>query len=133
MGGSVGIVCFIAITLVIVRRLFKPRIRKTSKYIDLVMMLILYAALILGIITLPFSYQHLNGENLAQLASWAQHLVTFQTDAPSYMADKQLIYKIHVFFGMTLFLIFPFTRLVHILSVPIGYLFRSYTQIVRSK
>ncbi|MCU7946546.1 MAG: respiratory nitrate reductase subunit gamma, partial [Candidatus Thiodiazotropha sp. (ex Cardiolucina cf. quadrata)] len=42
------------------------------------------------------------------------------------------IFKIHIFFGMTVFLIFPFTRLVHVWSVPFSYLGRAY-QIVRVK
>ena len=43
-----------------------------------------------------------------------------------------LVYKLHVFLGLTLFVLFPFTRLVHIVSAPVWYLGRSY-QIVRKK
>jgi nitrate reductase gamma subunit len=39
---------------------------------------------------------------------------------------------VHLFFGMTVFLLFPFSRLVHIWSVPVAYLGRAY-QIVRTK
>ena len=133
VGGFFGIVCLIATTLLIIRRLSSPRVRMKSHVIDLLMMVLLYAVLVIGVSTLPFSYQHLDGDNLAELAAWAQHLVTFQSDTASFMADKQFIFKLHVFLGMTLFIVFPFSRLVHILSLPIGYLFRSYTQIVRSK
>ena len=67
------------------------------------------------------------------LASWAQHLVTFQGDAASFVAGEALIFKVHLVLGLTIFLVFPFTRLVHVWSVPIQYLTRSGYQIVRKR
>ena len=84
-----------------------------------------------SIVTLPFSFQHRNGENLAALSAWVQHIGSFQSGSAALMEGKGHVFKAHMIFGMTVFLIFPFSRLVHILSFPIGYLFRSYTQIVR--
>ena len=67
------------------------------------------------------------------LMSWAQNIVTFDlTEATAAITQVHWIYKLHVALGMTLFVVFPFSRLVHIASVPVQYLSRNY-QVVRSK
>ena len=55
-----------------------------------------------------------------------------QTEGLDLILDAYFIYKLHIVLGLTLFLIFPFTRLVHIWSAPIWYLGRRGYQVVRS-
>ena len=55
---------------------------------------------------------------------WAQGIFTFNPEAVSYVMDAHPVFKLHLFLGLTIFVIFPFTRLVHMLSVPIRYLWR---------
>ena len=68
---------------------------------------------------------------------WAQGIFTFQPGAAEHIAHVPLIYKLHIVLGLTIFLVFPFTRLVHILSgfaAPVRYLFaRKGYQIVRTR
>jgi len=130
-GGIFGLTCLLGMILLIRRRLLDPRIKATSQFTDLPILLILFVQLVLGLITIPFSAQHLDGSSMVALASWAQHLVTFQGDAASFVAGEAFIFKIHLVLGLTIFLIFPFTRLVHVWSVPVQYLIRSGYQIVR--
>ena len=47
--------------------------------------------------------------------------------------DVHPIFKAHLMLGMTIFLVFPFTRLVHIWSAPVWYLGRRGYQVVRSR
>ena len=61
-----------------------------------------------------------------------QDIVTFQGGAAQILVEAPLIYKVHIFLGITIFLVFPFTRLVHIWSAPIWYLGRSF-QLVRQR
>lgn len=49
------------------------------------------------------------------------------------MKDASIIFKLHLFLGLTIILVFPFTRLVHMLSAPVRYLARPGYQIVRSR
>ena len=70
---------------------------------------------------------------MVRLMSWAQGIFTFQSDAASYVADVHWLFKTHLFLGLTIFLIFPFTRLVHMLSAPIRYLWRPGYQVVRKR
>jgi len=132
-GGVFGTLCFIGMVLLIRRRLFDPRIRATSQFSDIAILLILFVQLILGLLTIPFSAQHLDGSSMIALANWAQSLVTFQGGAADYVVGEAFIFKIHLFLGLTIFLLFPFTRLVHVWSVPLKYLTRSGYQIVRRR
>jgi nitrate reductase gamma subunit len=132
-GGIFGLTCLAGMLLLIRRRLRDPRIRATSELTDLPILLILFVQLVLGLLTIPFSAMHLDGSSMIALANWAQHLVTFQGDAAGFVAHEAFVFKIHIVLGLTIFLIFPFTRLVHIWSVPVQYLTRSGYQIVRRR
>ncbi len=132
-GGIFGLMCLAGMILLIRRRMFDPRIRATSQYADLPILLILFAQLLLGLLTIPFSAQHLDGSSMMALAHWAQHLLTFQGDAANYVAGEAWVFKAHIVLGMTIFLLFPFTRLVHAWSVPIQYFARRGYQIVRKR
>lgn len=131
-GGLFGIVCFIGIAILIVRRLTDPRVRATGTARDTLVLLLLFAQLVLGLCTIVVSSNHLDGAQMVRLAEWVQHIVTFRAGAVDYIADAHWVYKAHITLGLTLLLITPFTRLVHVWSVPTGYLTRPY-QIVRKR
>ena len=133
-GGLFGAVCFVGLTMLLHRRLFDPRIRKTSSAMDIAILVILWLQLVLGMVTLPFSWAHREtGDIMVTLSLWAQKIVTFQSDAAVHVVDVSWVYKAHIVLGLTIFLIFPFSRLVHIWSAPVGYLGRRGYQVVRSR
>ena len=135
-GGFFGILAFIGLTMLIKRRFTDDRVRANGSWSDQMVLLMLYAQLILGLISIPISATHMDGSVMVLLATWAQSIVTFQPIvAAQAIENVHIIYKLHVLLGMTLFVVFPFTRLVHIISgfaAPVKYLLRNY-QIVRSK
>jgi nitrate reductase gamma subunit len=132
-GGIAGSACFIGLTMLIWRRMTDPRIRLTSHRTDLAILWILWAQLSLGLITLPFSLSHADGSVMLVLADWAQRIVTFNPDATGLVA-LAWPYKVHMVLGMTIFLLFPFSRLVHVWSglASVFYVLRPY-QVVRSR
>lgn len=132
-GGIFGTICFIGMTILVYRRLFDPRIRKTSTFGDIFILLLLYVQLILGLLTIPVSAQHPDGSSMIALANWAQYIVTFQGGAADFVMGEAIIFKLHIVLGLTMFLVFPFTRLVHLVSMPVKYLFRSGYQVVRKR
>lgn len=132
IGGLAGIVCFVGLTMLLHRRLFDPRIRRTSSLGDIAILLLLYAQLILGLATIAVSMQHLDGHEMVKFMSWAQGILTLQPSAAAYVADVSPVFRAHLFLGLTIFLVFPFTRLVHIWSAPVWYLGRQGYQIVRT-
>ncbi|MPN59492.1 Respiratory nitrate reductase 1 gamma chain [bioreactor metagenome] len=84
-------------------------------------------------LTIVASTGHMDGSVMVMLADWAQNVVLLRpVDAAASIEPVSLIYKAHVALGLTLFVLFPFTRLVHMVSAPIWYLGRRY-QIVRQK
>ena len=133
LGGFFGLICFYGMTILLKRRLTNPRVRATSTTMDIVILVLLYIQLILGLISIFFSFKHLDGSEMLEMMAWAQNLVILNgNEAAAHMANVGLIYKLHVVLGMTLFLLFPFSRLVHIWSVPVKYFRRNY-QVVRAK
>jgi nitrate reductase gamma subunit len=132
-GGVAGLVCLVGISLLTHRRLFDARIRSNSSFGDIAILLLLFVQLLLGLATIPVSLQHLDGHEMVRFMTWAQGILTLQPDVASYVLDANPIFKAHLVLGMTLFLVFPFTRLVHIWSAPIWYLGRRGYQVVRSR
>jgi nitrate reductase gamma subunit len=132
VGGVAGVFCFVGITLLVHRRLFDARIRSTSSFGDIAILLMLYAQLILGLLTITVSLNHLDGHEMVKFMAWAQGILTLQPGVADLVADANPIFKAHLVLGMTIFLVFPFTRLVHVWSAPIWYLGRRGYQVVRS-
>jgi nitrate reductase gamma subunit len=133
-GGIAGLACFVGLTLLLQRRIFDPRIRLTSHRTDLAILVILWAQLCLGLITLPLSYAHrADASAMLVLAQYLQGIATFRPDA-SLLAVIGWQFQLHMLLGMTIFLLFPFSRLVHVWSglASVAYLFRPY-QVVRSR
>jgi nitrate reductase gamma subunit len=133
-GGIFGVICFVGLALLIHRRLTVDRIRATTKPMDLIVLGLILVQLALGLVSLSVSWAHRDGGEMVRLMTWAQHIVTFRGDAASFVAEVAPIFKLHLLLGMTIFLVFPFSRLVHIWSGfgSLAYLARPY-QVVRGR
>ena len=131
-GGIAGIAALVGGTMLLYRRLTHPRVRAHSTRMDVFILVLLYVQLLLGLFTIPVSMNHLDGATMLALSDWAQHVLTFRPDAAAYIAGVHWIFKLHIFLGVTTFLVFPFTRLVHIWSLPASYVVRQY-QVVRQR
>jgi len=133
VGGIAGIACFVGISLLAHRRLFDARIRNTSSFGDISILLLLWLQLTLGLSTIFVSLGHMDGHEMVKFMNWAQGILTLQPSAANYVADVHPVFKAHLFLGMTIFLVFPFTRLVHAWSAPVWYLGRPGYQVVRTR
>ena len=133
LGGVAGVIGIAGATLLIHRRLFDARIRAASSFSDNAIIVILWLQFALGLASIRISMQHLDGEEMVRLMHWAQGIFTFDPDAAGYVANVHPIFKAHITLGLTIFVLFPFTRLVHMLSAPVRYLWRPGYQIVRSR
>ncbi len=133
VGGVAGVLAFIGGAILLHRRLSDPRIRRNSSFADIGVLVILLVQLALGLATIPVSGQHLDGSEMVKFMAWSQGIFTFDLTAADDISGAHWIFKLHLFLGLTIFLLFPFTRLVHMLSVPVRYLFRPGYQVVRSR
>ncbi|WP_269633517.1 respiratory nitrate reductase subunit gamma [Pelomonas sp. BJYL3] len=133
-GGIAGLLGFAGVSILLHRRLSDERIRINSKTSDILLLVLLWVQLALGLATIPLSAQHMDGGMMMLLAEWAQRIVTFRGGAVELLASASWIFKLHMFLGMTVFVVFPFTRLVHVWSGfgTLAYVFRPY-QLVRSR
>jgi len=116
------------------RRMYNPRVRANSRFMDIFILDWILVTLGIGLLTIPVSIYHAFGGDasvMIALADWIQGMLLLNADA-SMLENVDFIYKLHLFLGMTVFLLFPFTRLVHVWSVPLSYIWRPY-QLVRTK
>jgi len=132
-GGIAGIMALVGAVMLLMRRMGDARIRATSSFADTGILLLLLSQLVLGVGTIFISVQHLDGGEMVTFMHWAQGIFTFDPNAASYIEHANVIFKLHIFLGLTIFLVFPFTRLVHMLSVPVRYFTRTGYQVVRSR
>lgn len=136
VGGIAGVVALVGGAMLLHRRWTDPRIRRTSSVADIAILAILLIQLLLGLGTIPVSWQHSDGHEMIKFMTWAQMIWTFQPGAADYLADAATVFKLHIFLGLTIFMLFPFTRLVHMLSgfaAPVRFILRPGYQIVRSR
>jgi nitrate reductase gamma subunit len=133
-GGTMGTICLAGLSILLYRRLTNARIAAVTRKRDWLLLGWILGVLLLGLLTITESAQHSDGEVMVRLMMWAQHLLTFQGDAASFMLDAPWLFKLHMMMGMTLFVIFPFTRLVHVWSgfASVTYLLRPW-QLVRKR
>jgi nitrate reductase gamma subunit len=133
VGGIAGLVAIVGLTILLQRRLGDPRIRLNSRKWDIAVALMLWLQLALGLLTVPLSAFHMDGELFETLTSYVKGVVTLDGSASARMLHVPLLYKLHILLGFTLFLVSPFTRMIHIWSGwgALAYLFRPY-QIVRT-
>jgi len=132
-GGIAGVAALAGAILLLHRRLFDPRVRANSSFGDTAILIVLAAQLVLGLGTIPLSGQHLDGSEMVIFMRWAQGVFTLQPDVAENVRGVPLVFKAHLVLGMTILLVFPFTRLVHMLSAPVWYLNRRGWQLVRTK
>ena len=132
-GGAAGLVCLVGGAMLLHRRLFDARIRATSSFGDSAILIMLMAQLLLGLSTIPQSLKHLDGHEMVKFMGWAQGVFTLRPGAADLLMDVHWVFKIQIVLGLTILLVFPFTRLVHRLSAPVWYLNRRGWQLVRTR
>lgn len=132
-GSIAGLICLVGLVLLMHRRFFDARVRQTSTFSDNAILIILFVQLVLGLATVPYSLAHSDAEVMLRLSAWAQGIFTFRPEIADLVAGLDWPYQAHLVLGMLIFLLFPFTRLVHIFSAPVRYVWRGGYQIVRSR
>ncbi|MFZ6781130.1 respiratory nitrate reductase subunit gamma [Undibacterium sp. Ji83W] len=133
-GGIFGTLCMLGLLILLHRRLTDARISAVTKTGDKVLLLWIFITLGLGLSTIFESANHSDGHMMVLLMTWAQHIVTFKGDAAEFIVAAPLLFKLHLFMGLSLFVIFPFTRLVHVWSgfASVTYINRAW-QLVRPR
>ncbi|MBI5941468.1 MAG: respiratory nitrate reductase subunit gamma [Caulobacterales bacterium] len=132
-GGGAGAMCLVGGLMLLHRRLFDSRIRATTTFGDTGILIMLMGQLLLGLSTIPQSLKHMDGHEMVKFMGWAQGVFTLRPGAADLLTEVHWVFKIHIVLGLTILLVFPFTRLVHMLSAPVWYLNRRGWQLVRTR
>ena len=99
-------------------------------------MVLIWLQLAIGLLTITQTLQHMDGSEMVRFMSWSQSIVTWNINAWITVVDVHWLYKLHIFLGLIITALFPFSRLVHMVSgfaAPVKYLTRPGYQIVRSR
>jgi nitrate reductase gamma subunit len=133
-GGIFGLMVILGGVILWLRRMFNKRVRAASRWMDINILGWLILTACFGFSTIFWSMGHAENQDftvMIRLTEYVQSVATLQAN-PDLLIGIDTVYKVHMFLGLSVFLFFPFTRLVHIWSAPVSYLFRAY-QIVRAK
>ena len=131
MGSIFGIMAVVGMTILIIRRFSSPRIKYNSRFQDYLIIILLLVEAVIGLTAAAKTAVEPIG-TYAALSQWSQAIVTFQPNAGLILANHSLQYKLHIILGFVIFMIFPYTKLMHMLVHPYVYFFRSGYQLVRS-
>ncbi|MCD8340335.1 MAG: respiratory nitrate reductase subunit gamma [Burkholderiales bacterium] len=113
-GGIAATICVLGLLILIFRRLFSKRVRVNSRWSDWWVLLILGLALGFGVNTLIWgAINDSSGVTLVAAGDYVRDLFSFWSDAWRYTLDLPIWMKLHMEFGLLVFLCVPFTRLVH--------------------
>lgn len=131
-GGIFGTLCLLGMVILVHRRLTDDRVVAAGSAMDTFILLLLLVQLVIGLLTIPASASHHDATVMLVLAEWAQRIVTFRGGAAELVAGTDMVFQVHLVLGLTIVLLAPFSRLVHVWSAPLSYLVRRY-QLVRSR
>ena len=136
LGGTAGIAALIGASLLIHRRVTDPRIWQTTSFADIGILVLIWLQLFIGLGTIFLTLQHMDGSEMVRFMTWSQSVVLLNVNAWAMVVDVHWLYKAHIFLGLLITILFPFTRLVHMVSgfvAPVRYLLRPGYQLVRSR
>lgn len=132
VGGIAGVAALVGASMLLQRRIGDPRIRATSSFADIAILALIWLQLVIGVGTTFLSMGHLDGAEMIRFMTWSQSVLGFQINAWEEVIGVHWLFKAHILLGLTIVLLFPFTRLVHMLSVPVRFVWRPW-QVVRSR
>ncbi|MEU1723993.1 respiratory nitrate reductase subunit gamma [Actinomadura sp. ATCC 39365] len=124
-GGLAGLATLVALVLLVYRRRTNGPVFLATTKNDKTMYVVLAAAIVAGVVTTVAGFVPSEVSYRTTVAPWFRGIFVLDPDAIA-MGHASILYKVHTVIGMALFVLFPFSRLVHALSAPITYLFRPY-------
>ena len=131
-GTFFGLMATVGLFILANRRINNKRIRFNSRFPDYFILLLLLIEAIIGLSSATVTALSPVAD-YALLGEWAVKVITFQPDAGAILSGISIVYKIHIVIGLFIIMIFPFTKLMHMLVYPFLYFFRKGYQLVRRR
>ena len=127
-GKILGIMALVGAGILLYRRLTSSKIRAITSPVDWVILSLLFAQVFFGLI-LAFAYRWGAAWFIFTATPWMDSLALFQP-APQFVTALPLAHKVHFLTGFLLFALMPFSRLVHIVTFPLSYAWRSFQLVI---
>nr|BAC02735.1 nitrate reductase gamma subunit [Bacillus licheniformis] len=124
-GLPAGIAALSGLIILTYRRFTDKRIRKTSSAGDFITLVALLFVMTTGLAATFLNIDSKGFDYRTTISPWFRNIFLFKPDA-GLMASVPLWFKLHIMMGYVIFIVWPFTRLVHVFSMPLKYLTRSY-------
>jgi nitrate reductase gamma subunit len=121
MGGAFGLTTFGGILMLLLRRFSVENVRKNSSTMDIAIVVLITFQILTGLLGTCETIRH-DLDHYMNLDRWAQGLCVFLPDSWQYLTGATLVHQIHIFFGFLIVMIFPFTKLMHMVALPFRYL-----------
>lgn len=125
MGSLSGIAALTGITILALRRFTNIRVRTTGQLQDYIIVALLLFQIALGLWGTYITTQSPLEDYMA-MEHWAQGIVIFEPDSWKYIAHQSWVYKLHIINGFLIFIVFPFTKLMHMVMVPVHFVIDSF-------
>ena len=129
-GAFFGTIAVVGMLILTFRRTSNARMRFNSRFQDYFIIILLLVEAFLGLSSITATAAG-TVANYASLGQWAVKVITFQPDAGALIATHSILYKIHIVVGLFIIMIFPYSKLMHMLVYPFVYFFRTGYQLVR--
>lgn len=127
-GKVLGIMALVGAGAMFYRRVASAKVRMVTTPADWAVLVLLIVQVALGLI-MAFGYRWGATWFVHTVTPWVVSLATFQP-APQYVSALPWIPKLHFLNAILLIAVFPFGRLVHMVSFPVGYLWRSFQLVI---
>lgn len=127
MGGTFGIVTLIGAVLLTMRRFTNLRVKSNSRAADYFFVSIVLFQIITGMLGTCSTIQH-DLDHYMNLDRWAQGIFVFMPDSWQYLTTASLVHKIHIVLGFLIIIIFPFTKFIHMLALPVRFIGDFFTR-----
>ena len=124
-GGTAGVMLTVGLALLVARRLVNGRVRRVTTGMDKVLYGWLVAVILLGMSTKVGSLLGHGHDYREDVSVWFRGIFALDPSA-ELMASAPLVYQLHALVAFGLLALWPFTRLVHVFSIPLAYLWRPY-------
>jgi nitrate reductase gamma subunit len=128
-GFALGLWAAFGIGVLIWRRLSNRRVAAVTSRMDLVVLAIIAVQVITGL-WIAAGYRWGSFWGMGVFVPYIRSLLTLQPE-PELVAPLPFILKAHVVAFWVFLAVFPFTRLVHIITLPLGYLTRPWQRVIR--
>jgi nitrate reductase gamma subunit len=130
-GVALGVWALVGLLVLIWRRIGEPRVRVVTSRMDIIVLTLLLLSVVTGVWTAT-AYRFGSFWFTAVFTPYLLSLLTLQPNI-ALVAPLPLVIKLHVLNFFVLLVVFPFSRLVHIITYPLGYLFRPWQIVIRAR